>query len=139
MREIIYSVVIIAFGFIICRYKLIPYLAAKKAGKGTKEEKEVTKDIAGSPVLPSQMFMGQHLGYPVFTPQSEKPSRRDMYFDFRLIGTDNVNDVSAISECLELYVNEMLSTLRNRGICPESLDIVPLGDGFLLAYVTYVL
>lgn len=140
-RSVITIIVIMAFAFIIGKYKIVPYLAAKKILKDAK--KGGTDDSTPAPVPPSHMpYQLPYGGYPVATaqpqPQPEKPSRRDMYFDYRIIGADST-DTLALAPALDSSVEEMFASLRNRGICPDSFDIVNLGDGLLLAYVTYIL
>ena len=147
-REIIFTIVFMVFAYIIGKYKLLPYFAAKKILKDAKSDKNGKQDNGAStavPVLPPQIPYGTpYSGYPLTIAQQpqEKPEHRYMYFDYRVIsvglGTpEEPADVDEIGSVVGKACEEFLASLRNYCICPVSFDIVRLDDGLFLAYVTY--
>ena len=136
-RSVIFIIVFMVFAYLVGKYKLIPYLAAKKILKDAKKGNTEVDNVTAAPALPQinpvlqAAMMG---GYaPLVTqPTPERTSRRDMYFDACICDLNEEDD-------LERGVNEMLVALRNRGICPDLFNIIYVGDGQALAYVTYVL
>lgn len=146
-RDVIFAIVIMVFVYLIGKYKLLPYFAAKKILKDAKNGKAAT-DAASQPQSPdivTQMLLAQSLGHSMTNtqPQPEKPEHRYMYFDYRVIslgfGTlEEPEDVDVVGSSVGKAVEEFLATLRNHCICPSTFDIVCLDDGLFLAYVTYV-
>lgn len=144
-RSVIYILVIMIFIFIIGKYKLLPYLAAKKILKDAKNGRQDNGTPTAAPVPPAHMPLASDILLDAIlrsrpfdsNTQPEKPDRRDMYFDYRFI--QHRQSLDDLSSALDSSTEEMLTALRNRGICPDSFNIVPIGDGLLLAYVTYIL
>lgn len=140
-REIIYVIVVMVFAYIIGKYKLLPYFAAKKILKDSKNGRQ---DNGTTTVAPSHIPMSYPAmmgGLPFFPtqPQPEKSGRRDMYFEFRIFGIDYDVNLGDLGDAIDNTVSDIFITLRNRGICPDTLNIVNIGEGLLLAYVTYTL
>ena len=141
-RSVIFIIVIMVFAYIIGKYKLLPYLAAKKILKDAKKG-GTDNGSTPAPVPPAQTpYSMPYVGYPFPMaqpqPQPEKPSRRDMYVNHLIINTD-VGSPGDIDLALDGAIAELLLMLRDRGICPDSFNIVPLGGSLLLAYVTYTI
>lgn len=134
-KDIIFFIVFVVFAYIIGKYKLLPYFAAKKMLKESKDSKKDSGNTA-----PVQMpFPYSYAGLPVIPaqPQPEMPSRKDMYIELRTIATDV--SMEDLAHAVDGAAADMFVTLRNRGICPNQFNVVRIGEGFLLAYVTYIL
>lgn len=137
-RSVIFIIVFMVFAYLMAKYKLLPYFAAKKilkdAKKGNTDSGNVNmSDLTQISPLMQAAMMGNYSQF-LAQPAPEKPSRRDMYFDYRVITPRN-----SVESPLDSAVDDMLVALRNRGICPDCFNIVSMGDGVLLAYVTYTL
>lgn len=146
-RSLIFLIVFIAFVYIIGRYKLLPYLAAKKILKDAKTSKNGTSadntGPAGSSPADTLTSLATlaaltHGANPYTSPVQMPPAqpqgrdKRDMYFDYTAV--DPLDIPRGMTG-----IDGLLAGLRNRGICPDTFGLVPLPDGSLIAYVVYTL
>ena len=154
--NIIYISVAVVFICIVAKFKIMPYLAARKILKASrKDTKEGTQSAdpmqsqaITAPALPpslmsaavqSLLSQGAFPGlYPVQpAPGPTTPKHRDIYFDYHVIGVSSGGEV--LEECrqVDASVNQYLADLRDRGIFPDTLGLLHLYDGTFLAYITY--
>lgn len=134
-KDIIFVIVFMVFAYIIGKYKLLPYFAAKKILKESKDGKKDSGNTA-----PVQMpFTYPYAGLPVIPtqPQPDISKHGAMYFEYTFIDLDAKSD-EEINVFADVEI-ELLEPLRKRGICPNVFNIIYVGDGTALAYVTYVL
>lgn len=147
-RSLIFLIVFIVFVYIIGRYKLLPYLAARKILKDAKTDKNGgstngTGTAGSSPAdtLTSLAALAAltHGANPCTTAPVQMPptqpqgrDKRDMYFDYTAVDPLDIPRGMA-------GIDGLLAGLRNRGICPDTFGLVPLPDGSLIAYVVYTL
>lgn len=150
--KIVYIAVAIVFAYIVARFKLVPYLAAKKILKDGKKggSQQAQGMPAPAPLLPVQAAPALQPypamnGYalPPAPADPDKQERHDMYFDCRIVETITMDEglVSAEEEAkrVDLTVNGLIVDLRKRAICPNALNIVQISDGLLMVYATYIL
>lgn len=152
--KIIYMLVAVVFIYIVAKLKLMPYLAARKILKdsknnGTQQTSAQTPTDQAAPAIPLQLLasmqQAQAFGnYPVPSAHAYiRPESYNVHFDYRMIETMSLDGepVSLEDECkkVDSVVSQFLLDLRNRGICPATFNIVHVNDGLLLAYVTYTL
>lgn len=141
--KFIYTVVVMVFIFIVARFKLIPYLAAKKILKDAKQDG--TQPPAVSPSVPPQLPASMHTALLPDAVSSGSPAvspaRHEMFFDYVIIDTAGTDsgpvDAGQEAQAIDLQISGFLTGLRKHGICPDRLDILRIDDGLLLAYVTY--
>lgn len=146
-RSLIFLIVIAVFAYVIIKFKLLPYLAAKKILKDAKTPKdggtsshEAVGGSASADTLTSLATLAAltHGANPYAAPAQMPPAqpqgrdKRDMYFDHCVIDTLDIERGMA-------GIDVLLTGLRTRGICPDTFNLLPLPDGSLLAYVTYTL
>lgn len=140
-REIIFIVVIMVFAFIVGKYKLLPYFAAKKILKDAKNDKQDNGNATTAPFMPHQMpYTVPYGGYPITLAQQppEPHKRHDIGFDYAVIEytvDGKMPECGYIFDCYK--VGEMFGRLNKGGCCLDTFDIVNLGDGLAIAYVTY--
>lgn len=164
--KIIYIAVVLVFFFILCKLKVVPYLAARKILKDAKKNGKSGNGTAGaetsptaaqpsyggfvsSVVSPDQLVAAMQSAFPVGMVTAPSPGNvmrpREMFFDYETVDTrpEDSGDADVpsdpVSECELLggRVNALLFRLRNRGIVPDTLGILPIADGVFMAYVIY--
>lgn len=136
------------FIYIVAKFKLVPYLAAKKILKDSKKDgTQQAQDMPSASLLPAQISPVLYPPYPAMQnnapPAPTKPERHDMYFEYKIVETITIDEglVSFEQEAkrVELTVNDLIADLRKRGVCPNVLNIVQISDGLLMVYATYIL
>ena len=152
--KIIYMLVAVVFIYIVAKFRLMPYLAAKKILKdaknnGTQQTSAQPLTDQAAPAIPLQLLASMQQsqapgGFPLpSAPAYIRPESRNVHFDYRMIETMSMDGepVSLEDECkkVDSAVSQFLLDLRSRGICPTVFNIVHVNDGLLLAYVTYTL
>lgn len=147
--KVVYIAVAMVFAYIVAKFKLFPYLAAKKILKDAKKggTQQAQGMPASAPPLPVQAAPALQPypavnGYaPLPAPASQK--HYGMYFDYRIVETVRMDEgpVSFEDEAkrVDLTVNSLIVDLRKRGICPNALNIIQVSDGLLMVYATYIL
>ena len=147
--KIVYIAVAMVFLYLVAKIKLVPYLAARRILKDTKKDNAgQTAETAALPALLSQTpsALQALLAANAYTAPSaeQKPERRDMYFDYCIVEVARLEDSlplphDDIAAKVDSAANQLLIDLRKRGICPNCLSIVPVCDGLLMVYATYIL
>ena len=148
--KIVYIAVVMVFAYIVVKFKLIPYLAAKKILKDAKKDGAQQAQAMPAPLLPAQInpALQPYLALngcalPPVPADNGRQKRHDMYFDYRIVETIRMDEdpISFEDEAkrVDLTVNSLIVDLRKRGICPGMLDIVQISDGPLMVYATYIL
>lgn len=153
--KIIYLLVAVVFIYIVAKFKLMPYLAARKILKDSKKNGKALPDATGNvqqsgmPALSQQTMQAMQSAFPIgmltSAPASSASGKyRDMYFDCDIFDIhpedyDDNNDALAIANCdaVVVRVNDFLLCLRKRGIYPDTLGIIPIADRLFMIYVTY--
>lgn len=153
--KIIYMLVAVVFIYIVAKFKLMPYLAAKKILKdaktgGTQQTSAQTPIDQAAPAIPLQLLasmqQAQAFGnYPVppVSGSIPKPERRDMHFDYTLVNlpcdpdADVSNDPAQDAKSINTAVNQYISDLRKYCVDPDFLGIVHLTGRVFMIYVTY--
>lgn len=155
--KIIYIAVVLIFIYIVGKFKIVPYLAARKILKDSKKNGNTAPDTVGN-VQPVQTM---HSAFPIgmLTPSAvPSPSAggryREIYFDYEMIDTrssapsdsadsEDREDSAALPdpvkdcEVIDARVNSFLLRLRKHGIYPDTLCIIPIADRVFMAYVVY--
>lgn len=137
-RTLLYIIVVMVFIFLIGRYKFLPLLTSRRAEKTQK---------TGEPAAVFPQAAAVPYPFPAFlqSPQGNAPApeRREMYFDYRVIPAAMHNatpgGVTDILEGLDMEINEMLTSLRRRGIVPSEFTLLRITDEHIMVYTTYVL
>lgn len=147
--KIVYIAVAMVFLYLVAKFKLVPYLAARRILKDAKKDNAgQTPETAALPALLSQTpaSLQALLAAGAYTvpPIQPKPERRDMYFDYCTVETMRLEDSlplphDDVALKVDAAANQLLVDLRKRGICPNCLSIVPVCDGLLMVYATYIL
>lgn len=151
--KIIYIAVVLVFAYIILKFKIIPYLAARKILKDSKKNGKALPDATGNvqqsgiSALSPQTMQAMQSAFPIgmlTSAPSASGKYRDMYFDCEIFDIhpedyDDSNDALAIAnrEAVAARVNDFLLRLRKRGIYPDTLGIIPISDRVFMAYVIY--
>lgn len=155
--KIIYLLVAVVFIYIVAKFKLMPYLAARKILKdgknnGTQQTNAQTLTDQAAPAIPLQLLaamqQGQSFGsFPVPSASGSTPDqgRHQMFFDYICIELHHDSSDSEDTTIgkdfakIESLVNGFLSDLAKRGICPSSFNLINCGFCHYVAYVTYTL
>lgn len=165
--KIIYIAVVLVFCFIVYKFKIVPYLAARKILKDAKKNGKSgnvstgteAAPIAAQPsgggfcgsVIPANQLVAamqsMQSAFPVgmvAAPSGNANCSREMFFDcetfdIHLEDYEYGNDALSIAnrEAVAARVNDFLLCLRKRGIYPDTLGILPIADGVFMAYVVY--
>lgn len=146
--KIIYMLVAVVFIYIVAKFKLMPYLAARKILKdaknnGTQQTSAQTLTDQAAPAIPLQLLasmqQAQALGsfpVPPVSGSIPKPERRDMHFDYTLVDLSRDSD-DPDADRICTAVNQYIAELRNYCVYPDHLGIVHLTDHVFMIYVTY--
>ena len=155
--KIIYLLVAVVFIYIVAKFKLMPYLAARKILKdgkntGTQQTNAQTLTDQAAPAIPLQLLaamqQGQAFGsFPVSSVSGSTPDqgRHQMFFDYICIDTHSSSSdpedhtIESDFAQIETAVNKFLCGLAKRGICPCSFNLINCGFCHYAAYVTYTL
>lgn len=152
--KIIYLLVAVVFIYIVAKFKLMPYLAARKILKdgknnGTQQISAQTLTDQAAPAIPLQLLaamqQGQAFGnIPALSASGNTPDqgRRQMFFDYICIELPPDPEDHTIENDfaqIETTVNGFLSGLAKRGICPSSFNLINCSFCHYVAYVTYTL
>lgn len=155
--KIIYLLVAVVFIYIVAKFKLMPYLAARKILKaaknnGTQQTSAQTLTDQAAPAIPLQLLaaiqQGQAFGsFPVSSVSGSIPDQghHQMFFDYICIelhpASSDPEDRTIENDFaqIETAVNKFLSDLAKRGICPCSFNLINNGYCLYTAYVTYTL
>ena len=156
--KIIYLLVAVVFIYIVAKFKLMPYLAARKILKdgknnGTQQTSAQTLTDQVAPAIPLQflaaMQQGQALGNisaPSASGNIPKFERREVHFDYTLVDlscdpddpdADVSNDPAQIVESINSAARQYIAFLRKHCVDPDFLGIVHLTDRAFMIYVTY--
>lgn len=149
--KVIYIAVVLIFTYIVAKFKIIPYLAARKILKDSKKNGNTAPDTAGNvqPVPTMQSAFPIGMLTPSAVPSPSAGGRyREIYFDYEMIDTRSVDlpeseDASTppdpVKDCevIDARVNSFLLRLRKHGIYPDTLCIIPIADRVFMAYVVY--
>lgn len=155
--KIIYLLVAVVFIYIVAKFKLMPYLAARKILKdgknnGTQQTSAQPLTDQAAPAIPLQLLaamqQGQAFGnIPVPSASGNTPDqgRHQMFFDYICIelhpASSDPEDRTIENDFaqIETAVNKFLSDLAKRGICPCSFNLINCSFCHYAAYVTYTL
>lgn len=156
--KIIYMLVAVVFIYIVAKFKLMPYLAARKILKdsknnGTQQTSAQTPIDQAAPAIPLQLLASMqqaqafgNYSVPPVSGSIPKPERRDMHFDYTLVDlpcdpddpdADVSNDPAQDAKSINTAVNQYIADLRNYCVDPDFLGIVHLTDRVFMIYVTY--
>lgn len=156
--KIIYMLVAVVFIYIVAKFKLMPYLAARKILKdsknnGTQQTSAQTPIDQAAPAIPLQLLASMqqaqafgNYSVPSVSGSIPKPERRDMHFDCTFVDlsrdlynpdADSYNDPVKYVESIRTAVNQYIADLRNYCVDPDFLGIVHLTDCVFMIYVTY--
>lgn len=135
IADIVSTIVVMLFVYIIAKHKLLPYLVKRKMEKKLGEvESKVDSLDASSGMIPASFLQYLSQPQPPVSSDTGKSQRLITYFDMRLVGVGKEDDES----CILSAVNEMLLELGKRGIAP-ALGFCKLTDNCLMVYTTYKL
>lgn len=145
--KIVYIAVAMVFLYLVAKFKLVPYLAARRILKDAKKNNAGQIADSANPVLLPQAPMTLQTLFSNGINASVIPhklERHDMYFDYCTVETVRHEDSLPLSHDdiafkVDAAVHTLLTDLRKRGICPNCLSIVPVCKGLLMIYVTYIL
>ena len=152
--KIIYLLVAVVFIYIVAKFKLMPYLAAKKILKdsknnGTQQTNAQTLTDQAVPAIPLQLLAAMQQsqalgGFPVPSVSGSTPDqgRHQMFFDYiciELYPDPEDHTIESDFAQIETAVNKFLSDLAKRGICPSSFNLINCSFCHYVAYVTYTL
>lgn len=147
IANIISTIVVMVFAYIVAKHKLIPYLVSRKAKKQALGKQETAENTSpGLPAFPdavSASFLSSlaalSSGQATQSGQtgqgnSDSPyyGRLATYIDFRFLPICREDD----DERIEQSVNEMLLAFSKRGIAPD-LGFCPISEHCLMVYATY--
>lgn len=156
--KIIYLLVAVVFIYIVAKFKLMPYLAARKILKdsknnGTQQTSAQTLTDQAAPAIPllllAAMQQAQAFGSapaPSASGTVPKSERRDIHFDYTLVDLSCdpddpdagvSNDPVQVAESITTAVNRYIADLRKYCVDPDFLGIVHLTDRTFMIYATY--